>query len=123
MITCKLGEKTYSVDFVTGRALREIEPAAKMYAKMNVLAKKAENDEELTEYEKNISTAVAMDTMVRWFCILFQNQFTPADVYDNYPVDRLMHDVAWALLAVQAQTTDVLKEFPTPPTASPEANP
>ena len=30
MITCKLGEKTYSVDFVSGRALREMEPAAKM---------------------------------------------------------------------------------------------
>ena len=30
MITCKLGDKTYTVDYVTGRALREIEPAAKM---------------------------------------------------------------------------------------------
>ena len=31
MITCTLGEKKYSVDFVTGRVLREIEPATKMY--------------------------------------------------------------------------------------------
>lgn len=29
MITCKLGEKTYHIDFISGRALRELEPAAK----------------------------------------------------------------------------------------------
>ena len=34
MITCKLGEKNYHVDFISGRALRELEPAAKMYAKI-----------------------------------------------------------------------------------------
>ena len=54
-----------------------------------------------------------MDVMIRWFCILFQNQFTPDDVLDNYPVDRLMHDIALALMAVQTQTTDVLSDFPT----------
>ena len=45
--------------------------------------------------------------------ILFQNQFTPDEVLDNYPVDRLMHDMALAIMAVQTQTTSVLDAFPT----------
>ena len=63
--------------------------------------------------EAKFTIADAMDTMIRWFCVLFQNQFTPDDVLDGYPVDRLMHDVALALMAVQTQTTEVLSEFPT----------
>lgn len=31
MIICTLGDKTYMVDFITGRALREMESASKMY--------------------------------------------------------------------------------------------
>ena len=38
---------------------------------------------------------------------------TPDEVLDYYPVDRLMHDIALALMAVQTQTTGVLDEFPT----------
>ena len=34
MITCTLRDKKYSIDFVSGRALRELEPAAQMYAKV-----------------------------------------------------------------------------------------
>lgn len=90
MITCKLGEKNYSVDFITGRALREIEPAAKMYAETVKISNAAANGETLPEEAQKLSIATAMDVMVRWFCILFQNQFTPADVYDNYPADRLI---------------------------------
>ena len=54
-----------------------------------------------------------MDAKIHWFCILFGNQFTPDDVLDGYPVDRLMHDMALALMAVQTQTTEVLSDFPT----------
>ena len=54
----------------------------------------------------------AMDVMIRWFCLLFGNQFSPDDVLDGYPVDRLMHDIALALMAVQTQTTEILSEFP-----------
>ena len=121
MITCKLGDKTYTVDYITGRALREIEPAAKMYAETVKISNAAAKGEELPEETKKLNIATAMDVMVRWFCILFQNQFTPSDVYDHYPVDRLMHDVAMAILAVQAQTTEVLKEFPTNPAAGKQA--
>ena len=31
----------------------------------------------------------------------------------TYPVDRLMHDIALTLMAVQTQTTSILSEFPT----------
>ena len=47
--------------------------------------------------------------------VLFNNQFTPGEVYDNYPADRLMHDIALALMATQTQTTEVLDTFPTIP--------
>ena len=38
MITCTLKDKKYAVDFISGRALREMEPAAKMYAKIVAVA-------------------------------------------------------------------------------------
>ena len=68
-----------------------------------------------------MSIAEAMDEMIKWFCILFGNQFTPDDVLDKYPVDRLMHDIALALMAVQTQTTNILNEFPTKAAKTEEA--
>ena len=112
MITCKLGEKKYTVDYITGRALREIEPAMKMYTRISAISEAAVKGEEI-ENPDNLTIPDALDVMIRWFCLLFNNQFTPDDVLDNYPVDRLMHDIVIALLAVQAQTTDVLASFPT----------
>ena len=41
--------------------------------------------------------------------------FAPDEMYDNYPADRLMHDIALALMAVQTQTTEALDSFPTIP--------
>ena len=112
MITCTLGKQKYTVDFVSGRALREMEPAAKMYARIVSLSNAAVKGEALPEGEM-LNIADAMDVMIRWFCILFGNQFTPDEVLDGYPVDRLMHDIAFALMAVQSQTTEILDEFPT----------
>ena len=112
MITCTLGKQKYTVDFVSGRALREMEPAAKMYARIVSLSNAAVKGEALPEGE-TLNIADAMDVMIRWFCILFGNQFTPDEVLDGYPVDRLMHDIAFALMAVQSQTTEILDEFPT----------
>ena len=112
MITCTLKDRKYSIDFVSGRALRELEPAAKMYAKVVRLSELAVKGESIPEDAK-FTISEAIDTMIHWFCILFQNQFAPDDVLDNYPVDRLMHDIALALMAVQTQTTEILDEFPT----------
>ena len=112
MITCTLKDKKYAVDFISGRALREMEPAAKMYAKIVALSNAAVKGEEILQ-EQQISVTDAMDVMIRWFCLLFGNQFSPDDVLDGYPVDRLMHDIALALMAVQTQTTEILSQFPT----------
>ncbi len=111
MITCTLGNQKYTVDFISGRALREMEPASKMYASIVKLAKQATEGE--TIQEQPATVAKALDVMVKWFCILFGNQFTPDEVYDHYPADRLMHDIALSLMAVQTQTTEVLSDFPT----------
>ena len=107
-----LKDKKYAVDFISGRALREMEPAAKMYAKIVALSNAAVKGEEIPQDEQ-ISVTDAMDVMIRWFCLLFGNQFSPDDVLDGYPVDRLMHDIALALMAVQTQTTEILSQFPT----------
>ena len=112
MITCTLKDKKYAVDFISGRALREMEPAAKMYAKIVALSNAAVKGEEIPQ-EQQISVTDAMDVMIRWFCLLFGNQFSLDDVLDGYPVDRLMHDISLALMAVQTQTTEILSEFPT----------
>ena len=113
MITCKLGEKTYTVDFISGRALREMEPASKMYGNLVRISKDA--TEGIDVSDEKVTVAGALDVMVKWFCILFNNQFSQDEVYDNYPADRLMHDIALALMAVQTQTTEVLGAFPTIP--------
>ena len=113
MVTCTLGGKKYSVDFISGRAMREMEPASKMYGKLVALSKAAVDGQDLSE--EKLTIPEALDTMVKWFCILFGGQFSPDEMYDNYPADRLMHDIALALMAVQTQTTEVLDSFPTIP--------
>jgi len=115
MITCTLGKQKYTVDFISGRALREMEPASKMYASIVKLAKQVTEGEAAPENATTIPEA--LDVMVKWFCILFGNQFTPDEFYDNYPADRVMHDIALSLMAVQTQTTEVLSDFPTKPVA------
>lgn len=120
MISCTLNGKKYTVDFVSGRALREMEPAAQMYGRIVAISNAALKGE-VPEEAKNLSIGEALDVMIRWFCLLFGNQFTPDDVLDYYPVDRMMHDIALALMAVQAQTTEILDEFPTKAAKTEEA--
>ena len=113
MITCTLGEKKYSVDYISGRALRELGPASTMYARLVKLAGTVTDGKDVSD--EKLTIPEAMDVLVKWFCILFRNQFTPDDIYDMYPVDRLIHDIALAIMAVQTQTTEVLDSFPTIP--------
>ena len=122
MISCTLNEKKYTVDFVSGRALREMEPAAQMYGRIVAISNAALKGE-VPEDAKNLSIGEALDVMIRWFCLLFGNQFGPDDVLDGYPVDRLMHDIALALMAVQTQTTEILSEFPTKAAKEPASPP
>mgnify|MGYP007101988983 CR=1 FL=1 len=68
MITCTLGEKKYAVDFISGRALREIEPAMKMYARISRVSEAAVKGETVEDAD-SISIPDAMDVMIRWFCL------------------------------------------------------
>ena len=120
MISCTLNGKKYTVDFVSGRTLREMEPAAQMYGRIVAISNAALKGE-VPEDAKNLSIGEALDVMIRWFCLLFGNQFSPDDVLDYYPVDRMMHDIALALMAVQTQTTEILDEFPTKAAKTEEA--
>ena len=52
MITCTLGDKKYTVDFISGRALREMEPAAKMYRRIVAISNAAAKGEPLPEGEQ-----------------------------------------------------------------------
>lgn len=110
MISCTLGDKTYTIEYVKGRALREIEPALKAYQSIADLADKAVKGEDTTT---SLTIKDTIDVMLKWFCILFDNQFTADEFLDNYPADRVMHDLALALMSVQSQVTNVLSEFPT----------
>ena len=121
MVTCTLGDKKYSVDFISGRALREMEPASKMYGRLVQLSKAAVDGQDVSG--ERLTIPEALDIMVKWYCILFGNQFSPDDVYDHYPADRLMHDIALALMAVQTQTTEILSEFPTKAAKEPASPP
>lgn len=112
MITCELNGKKYSVDFISGRALREMGPA--MAAYQNILkAGEAVKTGVLPEKLNDINVSEVYDALVKWFCLIFNNQFTPDDMYDYYPADKMVSDIVLAMLAVQAQTTEVLDSFPT----------
>lgn len=117
MITCNLGGKAYSLDFITTRALREMGAAWDAYTRITNAVSDAANGKEATDakgFEKEL------DALVKWFCVLFQNQFTPDEFYDGYPNDRAVHDIVLALLAVRSQTTEVLDSFPTTAAKAPE---
>lgn len=121
MISCELNGKKYTMDFVTGRALREIDDAANMYIRLVGITRDAAQGKDMSE--EKLTIREAMDVMVKWFCLLFGNQFTPDDMYDYYPADRIMHDVSQAIVAVQTQTTDILSTFPTKPAVMENPNP
>lgn len=52
MITCTLGDKKYTVDYISGRALREMEPAAKMYSRIVVISNAAVKGETIPQEEQ-----------------------------------------------------------------------
>lgn len=101
MLTVTLGEKEYTVEYVTALALREIR------GPLEILARNSKEQSDPAQYERDL------DTMVKWFCLVFRNQFTPEEVYALYPADRLLHDITLAVIAVQNNISQALKSFPT----------
>ena len=57
MITCTLGEKKYTMDFVSGRALREMEPAAKTYGKLVRLSQDAVEGKDVSAEQMTVTDA------------------------------------------------------------------
>ncbi len=113
MLKCTLGEKTYTIPFVKGRAFREIDAAMEAYTTMNAITEKVTSGTALDENEEKQTIRGLTDTLVEWFCLLFENQFTPDEVYDNYPADRLFTDIVNAVLKVDGLLADTLEDFPT----------
>ena len=58
MITCTLGEKKYTVDFVSGRALREMEPASKMYGRLVRLSQDATEGKDVSQEQLTVTDAL-----------------------------------------------------------------
>ncbi|KAF0822510.1 hypothetical protein V7200_03550 [Cytobacillus firmus] len=78
-------EKTFTVPFIKGRMLREA-------LKMNKsLGEKAELDDE------------TLDDLVHFVCGVFNNQFTPDDVFDGLPIDGIF-------IKLQGVLTDVINK-------------
>ena len=65
MITCTLNGKKYSVDFISGRALREMEPAGKMYSRIVAIASAAAKGETVPDAD-HITIPEAMDVMIKF---------------------------------------------------------
>lgn len=117
MIHCELGDKKYTVDFISGRAYRELMDIQSIADKGRAQIRAAQAGDNDPIELKNEFTGADMDALVRWFCLLFGNQFTVDDVYDNYPVDDMKYDILYAMMAVEAGLTRTLVEFPLPTAA------
>ena len=102
MLEITLGEKKYQTDYAKAIVLREISAPLKIL--------------EQSEFGGLDDTcARALDVLVNWFCLLFENQFTADDVFSLYPTDRLLHDIALAVGAVKSGVSRALPSFPTRP--------
>ena len=100
MLQVTLGEKTYTVEYVSALALREI-------GRPMEIIRRRDGEEQPGDFGKDL------DTLVNWFCVLFGRQFQPSEVYETYPADRLIPDITLAVLAVSNRVTAVLSTFPT----------
>ena len=89
MISCTLNNQKYTIDFVSGRALREMEPAAKMYGRIVALSNAALKGETPADAGE-LSIADAMDVMIRWFCVLFGT----TEILDEFPTKAARTETA-----------------------------
>lgn len=106
MFTVTLGDKTYTVEKVTVRALAGLDEAWDMYRRLIQAVGGESIEGDATTFKE------AIDALVNWFVLFCGGQFTAADVYDHYPADRIVADVALAMQAVVGRVTEELKHFP-----------
>ena len=76
MITCTLGEKKYTVDFVSGRALREMEPASKMYGRLVRLSQDATEGKDVSQKQLTV-TDILVSVVVHFFRKMFTASCRP----------------------------------------------
>lgn len=100
MLEVTLGEKKYTVEYVSALALREI-------GRPMEIIRRREEEEAPGDFGKDL------DILVSWFCVLFGRQFQPSEVYEKYPADKLIPDITLALLAVNNRVSNLLSTFPT----------
>ena len=100
MLQVKLGEKTYHVNYVSAIALRE---TGSLLPILNMRKRIAQG----------ITFGQDLDQLIQWFCLLFNQQFSPEDVYAYYPADCLLRDIFLALMAVKNNVSCALVSFPT----------
>ena len=117
MITCTLGEKKYTVDYITGRALREMEPAAKMYAKIVAVAMPRPKAKPC---RRNSSSPIpeAMDVMIRWFCCCSATSSPWMMCSTTIQSTGSCTTWRWRFLPCRTQTIGILNDFPTTPAAT-----
>lgn len=106
MFTVTLGDKTYRVEKVTVRALAEMDQAWNLYQRMIQAVGGDVIEGDATTFKE------AIDALVNWFVLFCGDQFTADEVYDHYPADRIVADVALAMQAVVGRVTEELKHFP-----------
>ena len=88
MITCTLNNKKYTVDFITGRALREMEPAAKVYGKIVALSQAALKGEtiQIFNYGNCKRDFTYVDDIVTGVKHVMQNAPEKVDGEDGLPL-------------------------------------
>lgn len=99
-----LGEKTYTIPEFKGHIFRTAGEVERIYEKMRDGGESAT----LTIEEK--------DALVDWFCGAFEHQFTPDDVWNDYPWDDLIKDIFALYIAMMNMATRALTDFPIPAT-------
>ena len=112
----KLMDKTYTIPFVKARAYREMDDAIDAYTELVSMAAEEEAGKKATAKDTKISDY--MDRLVEWFCVLFDNQFSPDEFSDGYPADQLITDLVTALLKVRDNMAETIGDFPSDPAAT-----
>ena len=115
MLTCTLGEKVYTIPYVRAQALREIARPLEIIrrAEEPLPSPSGTPSPDRGRTDDLAAFGRDLDVLVNWFCLMFGNQFTAADVYEFYRADRLTHDLTLAVLAVSQRISEALTAFPT----------
>jgi hypothetical protein len=89
-------DKTYSLNFISGRALRKTIEMQK-------------------KFKANALDEIALDTMVDYVVDLFQNQFTRDEFYDGIAANKIIDTIIGCINSVIGQTSNAMGTDPASP--------